>query len=101
VENRALIRFGEETNVSNVGPSMSAGILLFESMAPGSGSCYLTCHGTDHAGVGYGAGETGELQLIDPLLGLESGFRPGAALPPSQPTKPPRKKKIPPRKDGE
>jgi predicted CXXCH cytochrome family protein len=55
LENRALIRFGEERTLSGVGPSIQAGILAFESDGPGSGACYVTCHGYDHAPEGYGA----------------------------------------------
>jgi hypothetical protein len=55
LENRALIRFGEERTFSGVGPSIEAGILAFESVGPGSGACYVTCHGRDHAPEGYGA----------------------------------------------
>jgi len=55
VTNRALIRFGEETVVSGVSPSASTGRLGFESTAAGSGTCYLTCHGQDHAPETYGA----------------------------------------------
>jgi len=53
--NRALIRFGDERLVAGVSPSLSTGRLEFRSSAPGSGLCYLTCHGRDHAPEGYGA----------------------------------------------
>lgn len=62
VDNRALIRFGEETFVGTVGPSLATGRLAFESASPGRGSCQLTCHGIDHAPESYGSGG-----------GLESG----------------------------
>ncbi|NIM63433.1 MAG: hypothetical protein GTO30_17870, partial [Acidobacteria bacterium] len=55
VNNRALIRFGEETILSGVSPSLSTGRLVFESDVAGSGTCYLTCHGWDHAPATYGA----------------------------------------------
>jgi len=55
VINRALIRFGEETIVSGVAPSPSTGRLAFESTAPGSGACYLLCHGRDHGPATYGS----------------------------------------------
>lgn len=55
--NRALIRFGEETFVGGVSPSLSTGRLEFVSEGPGSGACYLTCHGRDHAPEVYGAAE--------------------------------------------
>jgi predicted CXXCH cytochrome family protein len=64
VENRALIRFGEETLVAGVSPSTSASILAFVSEGPGSGACYLTCHGVDHGPKTYG------------VLDLWSGVRP-------------------------
>jgi len=55
VGNRALVRFGEETSMAVVSPSVSAGRLRFVSDGPGSGACFLTCHGRDHAPEGYGA----------------------------------------------
>ncbi len=54
VANRSLIRFGEETVVSGVSPSASTGRLAFTSSTAGSGTCYLTCHGRDHAPETYG-----------------------------------------------
>lgn len=54
VGNRALIRFAEETVLTGVGPSTQTGRLAFVSDGPGSGSCYLTCHGRDHAPESYG-----------------------------------------------
>lgn len=54
VDNRALVRFGEETHIAGVSPSIQTGRLAFESTAPGSGSCYVTCHGVDHAPMRYG-----------------------------------------------
>ncbi len=53
-KNRALVRFGEETDVAGVSPSLS-GRLAFVSSGPGSGSCYLTCHGKNHDPLAYGA----------------------------------------------
>ena len=55
VINRALIRFGEETVISGVAPSPSAGRLAFDSTGPGSGACYLLCHGHDHGPETYGS----------------------------------------------
>ncbi len=52
--NRALMRFGEESFVAGVSPSILTGRLEYVSDAPGSGTCYLTCHGRDHAGEPYG-----------------------------------------------
>ena len=55
VGNRALIRFGEETTVAGVSPSISTGRLEFISDGAGSGACYLTCHGEDHGPEAYGS----------------------------------------------
>jgi len=55
VSNRALIRFGEETSISGVTPSPSTGRLSFVSNGPGSGSCFLSCHGRDHGPARYGS----------------------------------------------
>lgn len=55
VENRALVRYGEETRIAGVSPSAKTGRLAFVSDGPGSGACFLTCHGRDHAPEGYGA----------------------------------------------
>jgi predicted CXXCH cytochrome family protein len=54
VNNRALIHIGEQS--IGVAPSASAstGMLAFQSSMPGSGTCFLTCHGYDHAGSTYG-----------------------------------------------
>jgi predicted CXXCH cytochrome family protein len=57
IENRALIRFGNTRIVTGVSPSASLDVLAFDSTMPGSGSCYLTCHGYDHAPAHYGGGE--------------------------------------------
>lgn len=54
VGNRALIRFGEDSLVVGAAPSTETGRLAFLSSAPGEGSCYLTCHGYDHAPESYG-----------------------------------------------
>lgn len=56
VNNRALVRFGEETYVAGVSPSMETNRLEFVSDASGSGACYVSCHGYDHAPAYYGAG---------------------------------------------
>lgn len=60
VDNRALIRFGEETFLAGVAASISTGRLAFFSDAPGTGSCSLTCHGVDHGPLGYG----GEASIV-------------------------------------
>jgi cytochrome c553 len=57
VNNRALIRFGEETLLAGVSPSARSGRQGFVSDGPGSGVCYLTCHGYDHGPEAYGAME--------------------------------------------
>jgi predicted CXXCH cytochrome family protein len=54
IDNRALIRFGEETTLGGVSPSGLTGQLAYESMGLGSGACYLTCHGYDHSPETYG-----------------------------------------------
>ena len=87
VENRALIRFGEETFVAGVGESIRAGVLAFDSLSPGSGSCYLTCHGVDHAPESYGA--------VDPIARSLDVAAP-ETLPRQVPTQPRlRPKRIP------
>jgi len=55
VSNRALIRFGDADTLSTTAPSGLTGQLRYVSDAPGSGACYLTCHGYDHAPAAYGA----------------------------------------------
>lgn len=54
IANRALIRFGEDATLGSVAPSARDGRLEFVSTGPGSGSCYLTCHGKDHGPESYG-----------------------------------------------
>jgi predicted CXXCH cytochrome family protein len=74
VRNRSLIRFGEETILAGaVSPSATTGQVAFLSDSEGSGSCYLTCHGYDHAPATYGFSAAGELgttgvQSLDGLL---------------------------------
>jgi predicted CXXCH cytochrome family protein len=79
VENRALIRFGEEANISAVSPSMSTGRLGFESEIPGEGACYVTCHGVDHGPGVYGGGSSG-LATPDeaPAVGADGSLFPGS-----------------------
>jgi predicted CXXCH cytochrome family protein len=71
VKNRALIRFGEETTVSGTLPSAS-GKLAFVSTGPGSGSCFLTCHGKNHDPLSYGL-DSARPALLGPS---SSGARP-------------------------
>lgn len=99
VDNRALIRFGEETIIGGVSPSVSTGLLRFESSAQGSGACYLTCHGVDHNPKAYG----GEAIMVETLaapqlapLGAEMQRAPLAPPPPKKQKKP-RAERPPPR----
>jgi predicted CXXCH cytochrome family protein len=55
VANRSLVRFGEETLIGSVSASMAMDRLEFVSDAPGSGACFLTCHGEDHDPAAYGS----------------------------------------------
>ena len=99
LKNRALIRFGEDGLATLVSPSSLAGRLDFVSEVPGSGACFLTCHGYDHAPASYGAMEVivdNDLELMQatPML-IRSGE---AALPDADrerlgPRRPQRKKK--------
>lgn len=97
VSNRALIRFGEETSLAGVAPSGETGRLAFLSSGPGSGACYLTCHGYDHGPEGYGSfelvPETVLAPLPDPVAGpppsvRRPGDRPGRIGPGSRPPPP-------------
>jgi predicted CXXCH cytochrome family protein len=82
VSNRALIRFGEETTVGGVSPSASTGRLEFVSDGPGSGACYLTCHGVDHAPEAYGIMELRiRANRLGPLLAPQSSTRTSAPKP--------------------
>lgn len=54
VANRALVHIGEDESLQQVLPSLSAGRLAFVSDRAGTGECYLTCHGVDHAPKSYG-----------------------------------------------
>jgi hypothetical protein len=65
VNNRALIRFGEETTIGGVEPSSSNRLELV-STGPGSGACYLTCHGVDHDPKAYGA-----MELLIGIIGKD------------------------------
>jgi len=68
VGNRALIRFGEETTVAGVTPSVKTGRLQYLSSTPGSGTCYLTCHGEDHSPETYGPAPPIPAALVQQLL---------------------------------
>jgi hypothetical protein len=54
VDSRALMRFEERPGVPAVSPSLTTGLLAFDSGAPGGGSCHMTCHGHDHGPSHYG-----------------------------------------------
>lgn len=71
VSNRALVHIGENNSLQQVLPSPSTGKLAFLSDAPGSGQCYLTCHGVDHGPKSYGsiAAAAGSPLTPFPLLG--------------------------------
>ncbi len=64
--NRALVRFGEEAFVAGVSPSLKTGRLEFVSEGPGSGACYLTCHGRDHAPEAYGVADDLRRPALEP-----------------------------------
>ncbi|NOZ77989.1 MAG: hypothetical protein GXP48_02170 [Acidobacteria bacterium] len=82
VINRALIRFGEETIISGVAPSPSTGRLAFVSTGPGSGACYLLCHGKDHGPATYGSVS---------LQRLQRRMAPGPSRVPAETTLPSRR----------
>jgi len=84
IANRALIGFGEQTRAAGVSPSVGAGRLAFESYGPGSGACYVTCHGYDHAPATYG-GFAPEVEAL-----TEAGTMPGEAVP-ARPRRPPKR----------
>lgn len=98
VDNRALIRFGENTIIGGASPSMSTGRLAFISLGPGAGTCFLTCHGVDHAPESYGPMEllaaplavrsldAPEEGVVAPRLPPAAGRRP--ALPKARPRRP-------------
>jgi len=70
---RALIRFDEKPARSMVAPTAMTGQLAFVSDSPGSGACYLSCHGYEHAPATYGgmAADLG-LDLTEPARGFSS-----------------------------
>jgi predicted CXXCH cytochrome family protein len=81
-KNRALIRIGEETTGSSVSPSSSTGRLEFVSDGPGSGECWLLCHGVDHAPKIYGRDGLPARRLRPPLRrSPASSLRPLPATP--------------------
>ncbi len=93
VSSRALIRFGENrVGVGMVAPSQKAGRLAFISDSPGSGTCYLTCHGYDHAPASYGIATAASMRrdpasTIRPALpsGPGRGSQPGLPAEPRAP----------------
>jgi predicted CXXCH cytochrome family protein len=97
VENRALIRFGEETILANVGPSGSAGRLEYISTGPGSGSCFVSCHGVDHAPASYGSAGLVSAPLLVPAPGSAPfGVPPDASSRSTPPRRPPPPSRPPP-----
>lgn len=95
IDNRSLIRFGEETRLGGVSPSAATGKLAYVSTGQASGTCYLTCHGYDHAPESYGGFTTVEDELGLPGLRLGEAT-PGDLQPSPQPARPraPKKKTI-------
>jgi predicted CXXCH cytochrome family protein len=85
VDDPALIRIGADNLSVGLMPSVSAGILSFESFGTGGGACYVSCHGHDHAPELYGAGAV----IGDPGgPGAERGLdprAPGDRLEPKRP----------------
>ncbi len=82
VINSRLIRFGEETHIAGVSPSLSTGKLSFVSDGAGSGACFLTCHGHDHGPEGYGLMDRTFPRGLDVIPFGPYGFRIGqAAIP--------------------
>lgn len=66
---RALLRFNEPTVLRGVTPS-SSGRLEFVDLGPGSGACFLRCHGENHDPLGYGPGfDEGGRPLIPEMFG--------------------------------
>ena len=49
-----MIRIAEP-GTAGITPSLKTGRLAFVSDAPGSGACYLNCHGVEHGPQTYGA----------------------------------------------
>ena len=92
VDNRSLIRYGEEVTIGGVSRSISTGLLRFDSTGEGSGACYLTCHAVDHNPKTYG----GEMPVIDTLAGPQPGLfgvdRESSPAGPPQPRKKPRQR---------
>ncbi len=95
---RALIRFNEPTAIVGVTAS-SSGRLEYLSDAPGSGLCYLTCHGKDHDPLGYGSVPAEVIELgkgtRSPRTRLRSGAAPAPGAPPPRLIEP-RRPPIPP-----
>lgn len=91
---RALIRFNEAAVLAEVAPSRS-GKIQFLSSSPGSGACYLTCHGKNHDPLGYGTGSTLNgvaLVTSDALRPVRAG---GLTVPGTKATAPPPGEAVP------
>lgn len=54
IRSRALVMIADGSGSLLVAPSRRSGRLAFESDGPGSGACWLTCHGHDHGPEAYG-----------------------------------------------
>jgi predicted CXXCH cytochrome family protein len=78
---RALIRFNEPTAITGVLASAS-GRLEYDSEGPGTGSCYLTCHGVNHDPLGYGPlfTEDGRPKFADPTRQDPNGGFPAGEM---------------------
>jgi len=85
-DNRALIRFGEEPGSVALSMSLSTGRLAFDSLGPGSGACYVTCHGYDHAPAVYG----GEIPVVEAFDSMPSAPGRDAVVAPPPPSASPR-----------
>jgi len=91
--NRSLVPFGAGgVPVAGVSPSIKTGSLAFISDSPGSGTCYLTCHGYDHAPKSYGVSSAAILferarpiSQAPPPGGRTRSVRPGTGFEPRVP----------------
>ncbi|MBD3867898.1 MAG: hypothetical protein IFK94_07230 [Acidobacteria bacterium] len=92
-DQRSLMRISQDARRSEITPSASTGILAFESEFEGTGLCYLTCHGVDHAPEAYGPGsETLALEFEIPQASEADRFIPSS--PPGRAPRPGRKSRL-------
>lgn len=89
---RALVPFNDGAPIPGVSPSLKTGTLAFISDAPRAGTCYLTCHGRDHAPSSYGISNSAIISerpgpASRTLLpgGRTRGIRPGIGFEPRSP----------------